>query len=76
MVMHPGKGIGFRKILEIEAQKRAHKKRKEAPRTRSQVNQAVASYLERGGEITKLPEEPAIDLLKEDLWRKAISFIS
>ena len=63
--MHPGKGIGFRKVLEVEAQKRAHKKRKEAPRTRSQIDQAVALYLESGGRITKLPDEPETDLLKD-----------
>ena len=74
--MHPGKGIGFRKVLEVEAQKREYKKRKEVPRTRSQIDQAVALYLERGGSITKLPDEPETDLLKDGPWKKVINFIS
>lgn len=65
--MHPGKGIGFRKILDTEAKKKLHLMRQKTPRTRSEIAKAVASYLQSGGEIKKLPDEAAYNLLKEYL---------
>ena len=43
------------------------KKRTRTPRTRTEIKDAVAAYLERGGKITVLPDEPEYTIWNEDL---------
>ena len=62
--MHPGNGIGLRKVFEVEAKKK--KAKKQPPHTRSEVANAVAKYLQSGGSITVLPDEPEYDFFAGD----------
>ena len=62
--MFPSRFQGFSAYIEKEA---TMKKRTRTPRTRAEINDAVAAYLERGGKITVLPDEPEYTIWNEDL---------
>ena len=62
--MFPSRFQGFSAYIEKEA---TMKKRTRTPRTRTEIKAAVAAYLERGGKITVLPDEPEYTIWNEDL---------
>lgn len=62
--MFPSRFQGFSAYIEKEA---TMKKRTRTPRTRTEIKDAVAAYLERGGKITVLPDEPEYTIWEEDL---------
>ena len=62
--MFPSRFQGFSAYIEKEA---TMKKRTRTPRTRTEIKDAVAAYLERGGKITVLPDEPEYTIWNEDL---------
>ena len=62
--MFPSRFQGFSAYIEKEA---TMKKRTRTPRTRTEIKDAVAAYLERGGTITVLPDEPEYTIWNEDL---------
>ena len=62
--MFPSRFQGFSAYIEKEA---TMKKRTRTPRTRTEIKAAVAAYLERGGKITVLPDEPEYTIWEEDL---------
>jgi len=43
------------------------RKRTRTPKTRAEIKDAVAAYLERGGTITVLPDEAEYTIWSEDL---------
>jgi hypothetical protein len=62
--MFPSRFQGFSAYIEKEA---TMKQRTRTPRTRTEIKAAVAAYLERGGKITVLPDEPEYTIWEEDL---------
>jgi len=66
--MHPRHGEGFGKYLNNEAKMKIQKRRKaRIPETSAQIKNAVDAYLEGGGSITKLPDDPEQSFFWEDL---------
>jgi len=62
--MFPSRFQGFSAYIEKEA---TMKKRKRTPKTRTEIKDAVAAYLKRGGTITVLPDEAEYTIWSEDL---------